>query len=195
MRRRTPAFAAAVLSALLLAACSTERSTKDGAAEQAPLLPVDLVLMPIGDERPDRFKDVELSRYVRDAAIRVLARKGYQAVPRDELEREGLAAPRDLDEMSGADLAALGPDDADGLLFLSITRANRGYTFGGEDYSIVLTGMVVHPAARSIIWRDSGSGNTSLGGFLRIFAPRSPAYDAIYEALQDLFRDVPRRRT
>ena len=114
---------------------------------------------------------------------------------RDEVERKGLVAPRDLDRMSGADLAALGPPGADGLLFVSITRADRGYTFGGEDYSVTLSGVVVNPDARRVVWRDSGSGNTSLGGFLRIFAPRSPAYDAIYQALQNLFRDVPKRRT
>ena len=193
MSGRMPVLAAAVVSALLLASCSTGRTKS--AEEAAPLLPVDLVLMPIGDERADRFEDVEHSRYVRDAAIRVLARKGYQVVPRDELAREGLAAARDLDEMSGAELASLGPANADGLLFLEITRADRGYTFGGEDYSVTLSGVVVSADARSVVWRDRGQGNTSLGGFLRIFSPRSPAYDAIYQALQNLFRDVPKRRT
>jgi hypothetical protein len=188
-----PRLVVAALGLLLVASCSAGR---DGASKDAPPpLPMDLVLMPIGDERPDRFEDVELSRYVRDAAIRVLARKGYQAVPRDEVAREGLAAPRDLDRMSGTDLAALGPAGAEGLLFLAITRADHGYNFGGEDYTVTLSGVVVRPDARRVVWRDSGSGNTNLGGFLRIFSPRSPAYDAIYEALQNLFRDVPKRRT
>ena len=192
MIRTTPRLVVAALALLLVASCS---AGKDVSKDAPPLLPIDLVLMPIGDERPDRFQDVELSRYVRDAAVRVLARKGYQAVPRDELARKGIAAPRDLDQMSGADLAALGPDGADGLLFLAITRADHSYTFGGEDYAVTLSGVVVQPDARRIVWRDSGSGNTSLGGFLRIFSPRSPAYDAIYQALQNLFRDVPKRRT
>ena len=195
MMRCPPLFALTVLAALLLAGCAAGNGAKEQAAEAAPLLPVDLVLMPVGDERADRFEDVELNRYVREAAIRVLARKGYQAIPRDAVAHEGQAAARALDEMTGTELAALGPDGASALLFLAITRAEHSYTYGGDDYTVTLSGVVVTPSTRSIVWRDSGSGRTSLGGFLRIFSPRSPAYDAIYQALQHLFHDVPKRTT
>jgi hypothetical protein len=150
--------------------------------------------MPVGDERESRFEDVELSRYVRDAAVRVLGRKGYTALPRDEIEKKGLPAPRDIDHMAASDLAALAPPGADGLLFLTLTRVRREYGYGGAQYDVTLSGIVVSPNTRTIVWRGSGSGRTSLGGFLRVLSPSSPAYDAIYEALQHLFRDIPKRR-
>lgn len=171
---------------------SSDASTGDSAS--ALLLPASLVLMPVGDERDARFEDVELSRYVRDAAVRVLGRKGYTALPRDEIEKEGLPAPRHIDDMTASDLAALAPPGAEGLLFLTVTRVRREYGYGGEQYDVSLSGILVSPITQTIVWRGSGSGRTSLGGFLRVLSPSSPAYDAIYEALQHLFRDVPKRR-
>jgi len=195
-RRTQPTLATAgVVAAIILAACSTDRPTDGAEGELAvPPLPAELVLMPISDERAQRFEDVEVSRYVRDAAVRVLARKGYAAVPRDEIAGRGLAAPQNLEEMTASDLAALAPKGADGLLFLSLTRVDRGYTYGGDDYAVSVSGVVVDADTRTIVWRGSGSGRTSLGGFFHVFSPRSPAYDAVYSALKNLFRTVPKRR-
>ena len=189
IRRR---LLACLVVALLLSACSAEkRSVADA---PPPSIPTELVLMPVADAREANFEDVEISRYVRDAAIRVLGRKGYTAMPRDELDKEGLAAPRDPASMAASELAALAPPGADHLLFLVVTRVREGYDFGGPEYDVSLSGLVVDASSKTVVWRGSGSGRTSLGGFLRIFAPSSPAYDAIYEALQHLFRDVPKRR-
>jgi len=185
---------ASLVVALAMSACAPRQKGSSGAdGEQALDLPASLVLMPIGDAREDRFADVELSRYVRDAAVRVLGRKGYAAMPRDEIEKEGLVAPRKPDEMTASELAALAPPGAEALVFLSIARARREYGYGGPQYDITLSGIIVSPRTQAIVWRGSGSGRTSLGGFLRILSPSSPAYDAIYEALQHLFRDVPKR--
>ena len=187
--------AAAALSTLVLAACATNQNA-DGAKGQLETLPlpVELVLMPIGDERAERFENVEISRYVRDAAVRVLAGKGYAAVPRDDVASRGLAAPRDVDKMTGAELAALAPSGASTLLFLTLTRVERGYTYGGDDYAITLSGVVVDAVTKKILWRGIGSGRTSLGGFFRVLSPSSPGYDAVYGALRNLFRTVPKRR-
>jgi hypothetical protein len=192
MHFATRAALPSLLFSLLLVGCSAERRSEDEAA--APTLPSDLVLMPVADARESQFEDVELSRYVRDAAVRVLKRKGYTALPRDEMEKEGLAAPRNPQDMAAHELAALAPPGVDNLLFLAVTEVRRGYDFGGEQYDVTLSGVVVDARMKTILWRDTGSGRTSLGGFLRIFAPSSPAYDAIYEALQNLFRDVPKRK-
>jgi hypothetical protein len=190
------AVLASLVASLLVSACASRQTGSSGAdGEQVLTLPASLVLMPVGDERDARFEDVELSRYVRDAAVRVLGRKGYTALPRDEIEKGGLPAPRHIESMEPGELAALAPPGAEGLLFLSLTRARREYGYGGPQYDVTLSGLIVSPNTKTIIWRGSGSGRTSLGGFLRILSPSSPAYDAIYEALQHLFRDVPKRRT
>lgn len=194
-RPRISLAAVAALSAILLAACAANRDADSAKGEHEALpLPAELVLMPIGDERAERFEDVELPRYVRDAAVRVLAGKGYAAVPRDDVAKSGLAAPQDIDKMTPAELAALAPNGASTLLFLSLTRVERAYTFGGEDYDVTLSGVVVDAATKKVLWRGMGSGRTSLGGFFHVFSPRGPAYDAIYGALKNLFRTVPKHR-
>jgi hypothetical protein len=77
---------ASLVTSLAMSACAPRQSGSTGAdGEQALDLPASLVLMPVGDARDDRFEDVEFSRYVRDAAVRVLGRKGYSAIPRDEI--------------------------------------------------------------------------------------------------------------
>jgi hypothetical protein len=185
---------ASLVTSLAMSACAPRQSGTSGAdGEQTLNLPGSLVLMPVGDARDDRFEDVELSRYVRDAAIRVLGRKGYAAMPRDEIEKEGLSALRKPDDMTASELAALAPPGAEALVFLSVTRVRREYGYGGPQYDVTLSGTIVSPSTQTIIWRGTGSGRTSLGGFLRMLSPSSPAYDAIYEALQHLFRDVPKR--
>jgi hypothetical protein len=60
---------------------------------------------------------------------------------------------------------------------------------------VVVSGVIVDPTSATIVWRGRGTGATSLGGFLRIFAPQSTAYDAVYEAVRNLLRGLPRARS
>lgn len=185
---------ASLVASLVTSACAPRQGGSGGAhGEPAIDLPAALVLMPVGDARDDRFEDVDLTRYVRDAAVRVLGRKRYAVVPRDEIEEDGLPALRKPADMTASELAALAPPGAEALVFLSLTRVRQEYGDGGPQYEVTLSGTIVNPSTQTIVWRGTGSGRTSLGGFLRILSPSSPAYDAIYEALQHLFRDVPKR--
>jgi hypothetical protein len=153
-----------------------------------------MILMPITDERPPKPDAVDVSRDVRSAAVRLLRKRGYVATPRDELEKEGVAAPATLIGASGSDLAALGPRDRGSLVFLAVDRVDESYGYGGREYRIVVSGVIVEASTASIVWRGRGTGSTSLGGFFRILAPQSTAYDAVYEAVRDLFRSLPKRQ-
>jgi len=155
-------------------------------------LPAEMVLMPITDERAPEPDVVDVSHDVRSAAVRLLRKRGYVATPRDELEKDGMAAPATLMGATGKDLAALGPRDAGSLVFLAVDRVEESYGYGGEEYRVVVSGIVVDPKTTAIVWRGKGTGTTSLGGFLRIFAPQSTAYDAVYEAVRDLVRSLPK---
>jgi hypothetical protein len=161
-------------------------------ATAALVLPTDMVLMPITDERPPRPDIVDISRDVRNVAVRLLRKRGYVATPRDELEKEGIAAPVTLRRASGTYLAALGPPSSGPLVFLAVDRVDEGYGYGGEEYRVVLSAVIVDPKSAQIVWRGGGTGSTSLGGFLRIFSPQSTTYDAVYEAVRDLFRPLPK---
>lgn len=183
--------AAAVL-ALLVAGCAA-RAPRGPVAPEVAALPADLVLMPIGDQRPPAPDTVDVVRDVRTTAIRRLAKKGYTAVARDEVAGGAVAAPRDLETTPAEELAALGPPGAGGLLFIAVRDVQRSYDYAGETFQVILSALIVEPAAERIVWRSTGSGRTSLEGMMRIFTPQSPAYDAVFNAVRSLFSTLPKR--
>lgn len=198
MKRLSLGLNLAVVAVLLLVSLSgCVRRGVDGAVAEGPelVLPAEMVLMPITDERPPEPGSVDISRDVRSTAVRLLRKRGYVAIPRDELYKQGLAAPATLVGVAGRDLAALGPRDAGSLVFLAIDQVQESYGYGGREYRVVISGLVVDPKTSTIVWRGKGTGTTSLGGFLRIFAPQSTTYDAVYEAVRNLLRDLPKART
>jgi hypothetical protein len=182
--------------AAVLVSCSASgcagRNAAGASAAPALVLPTDMVLMPITDERPPQPDAVDISRDVRNASIRLLHKHGYVATPRDELEKEGIAAPTTLNGATGADLAALGPRDAGPLVFVGVDRVDESYGYGGYEYRVVLSAVIVDPTSGKIVWQGTGTGTTSLGGFFRIFSPQSTTYDAVYESVRDLFWPLPK---
>lgn len=198
MKPLNPRWNLAVVAVLLtvsLGGC-VRRGVDAGVAGSPELvLPAEMVLMPIADERPPEPGSVDISRDVRSAALRLLRKRGYVAVPRDEVSEQALAAPATLVGAVGRDLAALGPRDAGSLVFLGVDQVHESYGYGGREYRVVISGLVVDPKTAAIVWRGKGTGTTSLGGFLRIFAPQSTTYDAVYEAVRNLLRDLPKYRT
>lgn len=198
MRFQDPRFvlaAVAVGVALALGGCAGRDVDASSGATPELVLPTEMILMPITDERPPTPDAVDVSRDVRSAAVRLLRKRGYVAIPRDEVEKDGVAAPATLVGAAGSDLAPLGPPHAGSLVFIAVDRVDEGYGYGGEEYRVVVSGVVVDPKSAKIVWRGKGTGATSLGGFLRIFAPQSTAYDAVYEAVRDLLRGLPKARS
>lgn len=195
MRSRTSSIPlAAVAVALIASVCSCAGHRADSGADGTPalVLPTDMVLMPITDERPPRPEAVDISRDVRNIAPRLLHKRGYEATPRDEIEKEGIAAPATLHGAKGPDLAALGPHNAGPLVFFAVEHVDQSYGYGGNEYRVVLSALIVDAKSGQILWRGTGTGSTSLGGFLRIFSPQSTTYDAVYEAVRDLLRPLPK---
>ena len=182
----------AVGLSVVLGGCAGRDVDAGTGAPPALVLPTELILMPITDERPPKPDAVDISRDVRNAAVRLLGKRGYVATPRDELEKEGVAAPPTLHGATGADLAKLAPPNAGPLVFVAVDRVDEGYGYGGEEYHVVISSVIVDAKSSQIVWRGTGTGSTSLGGFLRIFSPQSTTYDAVYEAVRDLFRHLPK---
>jgi hypothetical protein len=176
----------------LLCGCAGRRADSGPGAVPTRALPADMVLMPIADERPPGPGSVDISRDVRNVAVRLLRKRGYVATPRDEIVKQGLAAPATLHGVAGKELAALGPSDAGPLVFLAVDRVDEDYGYGGNEYRVLLSGLIVDASTGEIVWRGTGTGWTSLGGFLRIFSPQSTTYDAVYEAVRNLFRSIPK---
>ena len=73
-----------------------------------------------------------------------------------------------IGDMTGPELAALGPDEAQWLLFVSVTKVSEGYDSAGEAFHIGVAGIVVNREDGSILWRSAGSGQASKrGGLLK----------------------------
>jgi hypothetical protein len=182
----------AVGLAVSLGGCAGRDVDTSAGATPELVLPTDMILMPITDERPPGPDAVDVSHDVRSAALRLLRKRGYVATPRDELDKRGVAAPATLVGAAGSDLAPLGPRDAGPLVFLAVDRVDQSYGYGGDQFRVVVSGVIVDPRSEKIVWQGKGTGTTSLGGFLRILAPQSTAYDAVYEAVRDLLRALPK---
>ena len=192
MRRRSIAL---LLVAISLAGCAGRDEGAGEEAAQAVVLPAEMVLMPIIDERPPRPESADVSREVRDSAVRLLGKRGYAVTPRDEFEKGAVAAPTTLIGKTGRELAAIGPRDAGALVFVAIEQVEKGYDYGGDQYRVTLAAVIVDPRSGSIVWRGKGFGTTSLGGFLRILTLRSASYEAVYSAVRNVFRSLPKIRS
>ena len=157
------------------------------------VLPGSMVFMPVADARSDPYTHGEVRGYAREAAGRVLTKKGYALVPHHVID--GVESPplADISDMSGTELAALGPDEAEWLLFVFVTKVLEGYDGAGETYQVGVGGIVVNREDGSILWQSSGSGrSTKRGGLLRLLPPTPVEYNAVYDAMQALFVYIPR---
>lgn len=155
-------------------------------------LPDSMVLMPVADARPDPYTHGEVRHYAREAAGKVLTKKGYVIVPHHVLEGAEPPPIAGIREMTGPELAALGPEEAEWLLFVSVTKVSQGYDAGGDAFQIGVTGIVVNREDGSVLWRSAGSGRSSKrGGLLRLLPPTPPEYNAVYDAMRSLFAYIP----
>jgi hypothetical protein len=163
---------------------------------QVVTLPDSMVLMPVADARPDPYSHGEIRHYAREAAGKVLAGKGYVVVPHHVLEGVERPPLAGIGDLTGPELAALGPEDAQWLLFISVTKVSEGYDSAGEAFQIGVAGMVVNREDGSILWRSAGTGHASKrGGLLRLFPPTPPEYNAVQDAMKSLFAYIPEAGT
>ena len=191
---KTTALGLAVLMlAVVAGGCSSRRAAVYAAPALEAVLTDELVLMPIVDQRADRFVPFEIARDVRTATPDVLGKKGYTVVASAQIEGGERPPFEGFEELSADDLAALGPEGSATLLFLGVTEVAKTYGGGGDEYRVRVTGILVDKGSQSVVWRDTGSGTSNFGGLLSVLSPSGSQYDAVYEALTSLFRTVPDR--
>lgn len=185
----------------MLALCGCTATRVQPPVQLSALLEVErMVLMPIADAREDgeRFESVAVGRHVRKAAHKLLAKKGYAVLSRELFAKaeanSAQVVSHGLEAGSAAELAALAPEGVTTLLFIVVKEVSQHYDGGGDAYRIVLSGIVVDKASESIIWRSSGVGTSNFGGLFRAVTPLQGQYDAVYEALTEMFAAVPNRK-
>jgi hypothetical protein len=156
-------------------------------------LPESMVLMPVADDRAEPYSHGEVRNYVREAAGKVLAKKGYVVVPYQALEGVDSSPVQGIVNLTGDELAALGPEGAEWLLFVSVTKIVEGYDSSGPALDIGVTGIVVNRNDGTVLWRSAGSSRSSKrGGLLRLLPPTPAGYNSAYDALQALFAYIPK---
>jgi hypothetical protein len=197
MRRFRTCRAAGIVALTLVAGvtaagCARLGIQPDPDPSEVVTLPDSMVLMPVADARSNPYTHGEVRHYVREAAGKVLTKKGYVIVPHHVLEGAERPPLDGIGDMTGPELAALGPDEAQWLLFVSVTKVSEGYDSAGEAFHIGVAGIVVNREDGSILWRSAGSGQASKrGGLLRLLPPTPPERNAVYDAMQSLFAYVP----
>jgi hypothetical protein len=193
-RRRLVALIGVVVATLVAGGgCASRRAAAYADPALGQTLTEQIVLMPIVDQRAERFDPFDVARDVRVAAPRVLAKKGYTAVAAASLDGAGRPPFEGFESLSARELAALGPEGGETLLFLGVTEVRHTYGGGGDEYRVRVTGTLVDKRSQRVLWRDSGSGTTNFGGLLSVMTPEGSRHDAVYEALTRLLRTVPDR--
>jgi hypothetical protein len=195
-RQRLGAWSVGVVTLLALtaSACAPQREAIYADTGLSEVLIGDLVLMPIADHRAERLDHgFDIGREIHDAAGKVLAKKGYSVTAATVLDSGSRMPAGGFEGLSESELAVLGPVDSKMLVFIAVTGVDKGYDRGGDEYMVRLTAIVVDRASSRVIWRDNGSGNSNFGGLLAVMTPAGRRYDAVYEALVNLFKTVPDR--
>jgi hypothetical protein len=182
-----------VLLAVMLAACIPKReplyiAPAFAEAEYA----IDLItLMPVIDVRPDPFAYVRIVSQARSAGERILSGKGFTVVS------EILSTPgkqygsSELAAMSDAELATLGPEERENLLFIYVEKLEYGYGEGAAGSRVTVSAVLISRSEKQAIWRDRAVGDSSLEGLLTVLSGASTEYQAVYQALRALFSTMP----
>jgi len=183
----------ALLAAVVVAAGCASREPIHLAPDFADLRIDRIVVMPVIDVRFERFEHVRLVSYVREVVHKVVSKKGYTAVPGSFAGEDGAAIAAELPKMTVDQLAELGPPDATTLLYVYFEDLKTDYDTGGDEARITLSAVLIDKATRSELWRDRGIGVSHLGGLLSLASPPSSEYEAVYNAVKDLFLTLPEK--
>jgi hypothetical protein len=151
----------------------------------------EIVLMPIVDQRENRLDPFDVGRHISRATGKVLTKKGYTVLTSRLLEGGHRPPFEGFAELSAEELSALGPEGSKLLLFVAVDKVTYEYDRFGDAYSVWVSGILVDRSLSKVIWRDSSSGDTNFGGFMSVMSPAGSQYDAVYEALNHLFKTVP----
>jgi hypothetical protein len=177
--------------AVLVSACGARREANFADAALVDVTTDELILMPIVDQRENRLDKFEVGRYVRTATDKVLTKKGYTVLSSRHLDGSERPPFEGIDGMSARELANLGPDGSELLLFIVVRDVTHAYDALGEEYHVRLSGLLVDRSEERVLWRDKSSGDTNFFGFMSLLTLPGSQYDAVYEALMNLFRTVP----
>jgi len=191
IRTKSAVVCVSAFALALVAACSAPREPVFADPSLLEITTKELVLMPVVDQRENRMDQFDVGRHVRSAADRVLAKKGYTVLTSRLLEGAERPPFEGFAQLSAAELSKLGPADSKMLLFIAVDGVSHAYDRFGDEYYVRVSGILVDRDLSRVIWRDNGSGDTNFGGLLSVMSPAGSQYDAVYEALTNLFRTVP----
>jgi hypothetical protein len=183
----------AVLAAVVVASGCTSREPIHLVPDFAEHGIDRIVVMPVIDRRFERFEHVRLTTYLRDVVHRALEKKGYTAIAGSIAGEDGASVAATLPTMSVSQLAELGPPEAKTLLYVYFDELKTDYDTGGDEARIKISAVLIDKATRSELWHDRGVGVSHLGGLLSLASPPSSEYEAVHNAVKDLFLTLPKR--
>ncbi|MFT4571375.1 MAG: hypothetical protein ACI8TX_002483 [Hyphomicrobiaceae bacterium] len=174
---------------LLASGCVPSRRAiqLDGGFAENPSQSV--VLLPVVDARFEKLDHVLVSRNVRDAMVLFLREKNYVV----KTERSFAVAPRaELGDLSIEELVSLAPEGTqDPIAIVQVERLQRETEELGLTYRITVSGFLIDPVTKVVLWQDRTVGMSSLNGLLTVFSRGAGHYEAALNAVRSLLVSLP----
>jgi hypothetical protein len=148
-----------------------------GCATKTPKIPIfwdpgfaemsvkSITIMPIVDRRADKSFELDAEDII-DEAKSVLEKKGYAVKVADSFKPGETISNEGILEMESAELASLGAQDAQYLLYVYIEDAVSSYKVMAHTFKIEATASLLSKERKSEIWRDKGLGQAGQGGLI-----------------------------
>ncbi len=181
----------AILLTACVASCANKRRASFADAALVDVATDQVVLMPIVDQRENKLQEFDVGRHVRNATDKVLGKKGYTVLTSRHLDGAERPPFVGFEALTAAELSGLGPEGSELLLFIAVRDVVYDFERVGDEYKVHLSGLLVDRTNERVLWRDKSSGDTNFFGLMSLLSAPGGRYDAVYEALTNLFRTVP----
>jgi hypothetical protein len=115
-----------------------------------------ITLLPAVDARRDREHAVDLEADLRRPVSEALRQKGYNVAMPANISDNHAVSVEEIAEMAPAQLAKLGPADAQTLMIVKLHDVFSRYVVMAYTVKAEVEGIVIDKATGAILWRDKG---------------------------------------
>lgn len=195
MTRRSNLFAGSFNLLLLFVLAGCAPSLKQGiylSPDFQKSTITELEILPAVDSRIDKKIEVDFQKKIREAAAKILKKKGYKVQMSDDIGDVGQIKDEDLKAADSQWIKRLGPAGSRYVMVLCLIDVTTKLTFGSTG-NAELAGYLYDKEAGIIIWRDKGIGRAGQGGLIGMAVKGSMGNEAILASLKNLFASIPKK--
>ncbi|MBX3745860.1 MAG: hypothetical protein KF833_11185 [Verrucomicrobiae bacterium] len=151
-----------------------------------------IVIPPVVDARPDSRIDINIDKWTRNQARRVLKQKRYTVELWDGQAGDTTYPEEELIDPSPQFIQSLGPEDARWIMIFSVHDVTRKLTFGSTG-NAELAAILVDKQEGLLVWRDKAIGRAGQGGLIGMLVVGLVSQEAIQQATYKMIETIPKR--